>query len=91
MWWELIAAVVVTPLVAMLADRFKYARDIARHGDKLVKAMPDGDLRRIAEQAVLAANQYEVERQVQLQQRRRLEHEVRMAAIRAGARNVGDR
>lgn len=87
---EILAASLVPLVVGYIVDRWGYGRTIARGGDALAKALPDGDARTIAEQAVIAANQKEIEREIARAAKARREHEARMSAIESGSANFGD-
>jgi hypothetical protein len=83
MWLELLkyAAPVV---IGYAIDRWKYARTIAKHADVLVKNLPDGDAKAIAEQAVILANVTEAQAIMKRLDAQIAESKVREAAILAG-------
>jgi hypothetical protein len=84
---ESIAIALASALGGYLLDRVKYARQLT----KLAAGRLDGNARMVAEQAVITANQREIERTTEKLLRMRAEHEVREAAIRAsdGQVNIG--
>ncbi len=84
---ELIVAL-LTLGVGYATDRWHYARTIARKAAPIVAVLPAGDARRAAEQAVIAANQSEILREIERQEHARRKHDVRLAAIRAGSGEV---
>lgn len=86
--WTIIASLVLPPIVAYVVDRWNYARVIASHGERIVRTLPAGTAREIAEQAVIAANFAEVNRQMVIAAAQLREHEIRIAAIKAGAGEV---
>lgn len=86
--WTHIVSSLLTLGVGYLVDRFGYNRKIAKTAEALTKAMPDGDAKEIANQAIIAANLKEADRVFKAHQKRMREHEVRMAAIKAGGGDV---
>lgn len=80
--------IVITPLVAYAVDRWGYNRTIVRSAEVIAPMLPNATARELAERAVLAANQAEVEREVKRQDEQRRKHRERMQRIEAGE-NVG--
>lgn len=85
---ETIGGILATLLGGYIVDRFGYNRTIARAAQRLAPILPNKTARELAEAAVLAANQREIERHVEAQRKAAAKHEVRMAAIKAGGGDV---
>ncbi len=83
-----IITILLTLAAKALADRYAYARSIAKQAAPIVAMLPEGNARKAAELAVIAANQSEIEREIRRQAKAKAAHDVRIAAIKAGAGDV---
>jgi hypothetical protein len=81
---------IVAPLLAYALDRFRYGKQIKKAATVLAPTIPNATARKIAEQAVIAANQREIEKAVEHMQREQAAHKHRLALIERGGVNFGD-
>lgn len=87
--WEYILPPIVSLIVGYVGDRWGYNRTIAKNVERITKTLPEGSTaRQIAEQAVIEANLKEADKAVKKADKARVEHEIRMAAIKAGGGEV---
>jgi hypothetical protein len=87
---EILLSLLVPPVVGYVVDRWGYNRKIGKVATAISKTIPNKTARSAVEQAVIAANQKEIERAVAKLEEAQRVHRVRMAAIESGAANYGD-
>ncbi len=88
--WEIIGAIVIGPAVAYVADRWNYHRQLSAAAHRGAVASGNRTARQLAEQAVIAANQRELERVVAKLEASMAAGKIRQAAIERGEVNFGD-
>lgn len=87
---EAIITGLVAPLLGFVLDRWKYGRDVTKAAKVLAPSIPNETARKIAEQAVIAKNQREIERAVEAMEREQANHKHRLRMIESGHANFGD-
>lgn len=87
---EAIITGLVAPLLGWALDRWKYGRDVSKAAKVLAPSIPNATARKIAEQAVIAKNQREIERAVEALERAQAHHKHRLALIESGQATFSD-
>jgi hypothetical protein len=87
---EAIITGILAPLIAFALDRMRYGKQIKEAARVLGPSIPNATARQIAEQAVIAANQREIEKTIATMKSEREKHEHRLKLIQRGGVNFGD-